>query len=200
MKINLPPFQLESAKIFSVDAPLSWEHGYIWLAATMENNVNSNNSTTTNNSNNDNNNSTSKYALTNCHWQVLELNEWNPSKLNMYSTHNIKETGNIPSSHQQSLSKNLTSGCIQFLGYLSKLYKPENNVIIHVLLLEFEWAGYYCTCFTKRNFNYQLTLKKSGEHCTSFCRISFSFSSVILLSTEKRFSNGKKRKIEVPLK
>ena len=45
----------------------------------------------------------------------------------------------------------------------------------------------------------QLTLKNSGEHCTSFCRISFSFSSVILLSIEKSFSNGKKRKIEVPL-
>ena len=44
----------------------------------------------------------------------------------------------------------------------------------------------------------QLTLKNSGEHCTSFCRISFSFSSVILLSMEKSFSNGKKRKIEVP--
>ena len=46
----------------------------------------------------------------------------------------------------------------------------------------------------------QLTLKNSGEqYCTSFCRISFSFSSVILLSIEKSFSNGKKRKIEVPL-
>ena len=40
----------------------------------------------------------------------------------------------------------------------------------------------------------QLTLKNSGEHCTSFCRISFSFSSVILLSIEKSFSNGKKRR------
>ena len=88
------------------------------------------------------------------------------------------------------------------LNLLSSSYPTQP----HSLII----AKYYCQSLSKQGFTVlaseegisitkQLTLKTSGEHCTSFCRISFSFSSVILLSTEKSFSNGKKRKIEVPL-
>ena len=67
----------------------------------MENNVSSNNSNNNNNNNNndnDNNSSTSTIIML---LQIVIgkfLNSMNeiPSKINMYSTHNIKETGNIP--------------------------------------------------------------------------------------------------------
>ena len=66
----------------------------------MENNVNSNNSNNNNNNNNNNdiNSSTSTIIML---LQIVIgkfLNSMNeiPSKVNMYSTHNIKETGNIP--------------------------------------------------------------------------------------------------------
>ena len=63
----------------------------------MENNVSSNNSNNTNN-NNDNNSSTSMIIML---LQIvigkflISMNEI-PSKINMYSTRSIKETGNIP--------------------------------------------------------------------------------------------------------
>ena len=64
----------------------------------MENNVNSNNSNNNNNNNNDINSSTSMISML---LQIVIgkfLNSMNeiPSKINVYSTHNIKETGNIP--------------------------------------------------------------------------------------------------------
>ena len=104
----------------------------------MENNVSSNNSNNNNNNNNNDNDNNSSTSMIIMLLQIVIgkfLNSMNeiPSKINMYSTHNIKETGNIPYSHQQSLSKNLTNGCTQFLGYLSKLYKPDNNVIFIII-------------------------------------------------------------------
>ena len=69
----------------------------------MENNVSNNNNNNhnnhnNNNNNNDNNSSTSMIIML---LQIVIgkfLNSMNeiPSKINMYSTHNIKETGNIP--------------------------------------------------------------------------------------------------------
>ena len=69
----------------------------------MENNVHSNNSND-NNNNNNNNNDNDNNRSTNMIIMLLQivigkfLNSMNeiPSKINMYSTHNIKETGNIP--------------------------------------------------------------------------------------------------------
>ena len=63
----------------------------------MEDNVSSNNSNN-NNNDNDKNSSTSMIIML---LQIVIgkfLNSMNeiPSKINMYSTHNIKETGNIP--------------------------------------------------------------------------------------------------------
>ena len=69
----------------------------------MENNVHSNNSND-NNNNNNNNNDNDNNSSTSMIIMLLQivigkfLNSMNeiPSKINMYSTHNIKETGNIP--------------------------------------------------------------------------------------------------------
>ena len=70
----------------------------------MENNVHSNNSNDNNNNNNDNNNNDNDNNSSSSMIMLLQivigkfLNSMNeiPSKINMYSTHNIKETGNIP--------------------------------------------------------------------------------------------------------
>ena len=67
----------------------------------MENNVNSNNSNNNNNNNNNNNDINSSTSTIIMLLQIVIgkfLNSMNeiPSKVNMYSTHNIKETGNIP--------------------------------------------------------------------------------------------------------
>ena len=71
----------------------------------MENNVHSNNSNDNNNNNNNNNNDNDNNSSTSMIIIMLLqivigkfLNSMNeiPSKVNMYSTHNIKETGNIP--------------------------------------------------------------------------------------------------------
>ena len=72
----------------------------------MENNVHSNNSNDNdnNNNNNNNNNDNDNNSSTSMIIMLLQivigkfLNSMNeiPSKINMYSTHNIKETGNIP--------------------------------------------------------------------------------------------------------
>ena len=64
----------------------------------MEDNVSSNNSNNNNNNDNDKNSSTSMIIML---LQIVIgkfLNSMNeiPSKINMYSTHNVKETGNIP--------------------------------------------------------------------------------------------------------
>ena len=69
----------------------------------MENNVSSNNSNN-NNNNNNNNNDNDNNSSTSIIIMLLQivigkfLNSMNeiPSKINMYGTHNIKETGNIP--------------------------------------------------------------------------------------------------------
>ena len=66
----------------------------------MENNVNSNNSNNNNNNNNNNDIDSSTSTIIMLLQIVIGkfLNSMNeiPSKVNMYSTHNIKETGNIP--------------------------------------------------------------------------------------------------------
>ena len=70
----------------------------------MENNVHSNNSNDNNNNNNNNNNNDNDNNSSSSMIMLLQivigkfLNSMNeiPSKINMYSTHNIKETGNIP--------------------------------------------------------------------------------------------------------
>ena len=66
----------------------------------MENNVHSNNSNDNNNNNNNDNDNNSSSSMIMLLQIVIGkfLNSMNeiPSKINMYSTHNIKETGNIP--------------------------------------------------------------------------------------------------------
>ena len=71
----------------------------------MKNNVHSTTSNDNNNNNNDNNNNdndnNSSSSMIIMLLQIVIgkfLNSMNeiPSKINMYSTHNIKETGNIP--------------------------------------------------------------------------------------------------------